>query len=402
MFKNVREDDMKIENHYEGFMSSQTFRNVMVVGYSDLLDAASGGYAHRGGPVWQDFSSAGPARFWRGNKAADVLPEVPENLGAHPLRGDWVWLGPQVQHFGHAVADFSTRYLASRALSNKKTRFVLGDRLTSHSQPINSVVRQLLDWFDIPQDRVEVVTAAKEFRHLRVSPQAEQLNGLPPSREYLEALLRIQEQKFLDAQGRFGSRVYVSRSQMGVHLAGERYIDNIFQRAGFHVVHPQKLTLFEQLQIYMHAEHLVFASGSAIHGLELLGYLGCRVSVITRMPGSRIGETPLISRVAELTYHEGAEQILFEPRLNGGESPEAGIGLPSPKNLKETLKRIIGSSLEEFEERELVSQMRVDLLNWVKRQKNRGSFHTSEYKAMLASSLTKSPEILKYLPKDAI
>lgn len=389
---------MQTENQSASFMSSQTFRNVIVTGYSDLLDSPSGGYDHRGGPVWPDFTRAGPERFWRRNKVADVLPEVPDNVMAPLNRGDWFWLGPQVPHFGHAVADFSTRYLSSRALSNKKTRFILGDRATSQSPTISPITRQILEWFDIPVDSVEVVTAATTFRSLRVTPQAQQHNGCPPSEEYLDALTGIQNSKIIDSSGVFSDRVYVSRSLMPTHLAGELYIDNIFQRAGFHVVHPQLLTVFEQLQIYMHAEHIVLASGSAMHGLELLGSLGCKVSVITRRPGTRIGETALRPRVAELNYHEGAEQLLFGARKNGTPALEQGIGVPHPKHLKETLTQIIGSSLEEFEERELISQMRLDLSKWMETQEARELFQTSEYQAVLADSLTTYPEILKYLP----
>jgi hypothetical protein len=70
-----------------------------------------------------------------------------------------------------------------------------------------------------------------------------------------------------------GDRVYVSRSRI-IHsglLLGERYLEALLREAGWTVLHPQDLPLADQMQAYHRARQVMFAEGSACHGVELFG-----------------------------------------------------------------------------------------------------------------------------------
>jgi hypothetical protein len=384
--KNTRTDSVDV----------QTFKNTLVTGFSDLLDQPEGGQLHRGGPDWLDFPNAGAARFCRSGTPSDSQPKWPLGRISGPVSGDWIWLGPQVPHFGHAIADFSSRYFVSGKLGGK-TRFILGDRENSASVT-HSLTRQLLEWFDIPANRVEVVTSPKRFHRLLVVPQSEQLYGPPASREHLNDLTMHQSTKYVDSPGRFSRKVYVSRSRMDVHLAGELYIEDMFRRAGFQVVHPQYISVFEQLQIYMHAEHLVFASGSAIHGIELLGTLNCEVSVIRRRPGTQVGKFSLRTRARKYKYFEGAENLVFGANTLGLPAPTKGIGVPNATLLYETLSEILKQSPKEFDARHLNAQVHMDVKHWLASESALPVFNSPEYQDFLVDSLRSAPEFMKYLP----
>ncbi len=68
----------------------------------------------------------------------------------------------------------------------------------------------------------------------------------------------------------------MSRSRIihGGLLLGERYLEDQLQREGWTVLHPQDLPLAGQMQAYRRARQVLFAEGSACHGVELLGSLG--------------------------------------------------------------------------------------------------------------------------------
>ena len=55
-------------------------------------------------------------------------------------------------------------------------------------------------------------------------------------------------------------------------FAAEILLEMVLQERGVRVVHPETLPLEEQLSIYLGADALIVAEGSAQHGLELLGY----------------------------------------------------------------------------------------------------------------------------------
>ena len=64
----------------------------------------------------------------------------------------------------------------------------------------------------------------------------------------------------------------MSRSALpGTGLLGERYVEQVLAQAGFNVIRPETMSLLDQMRAYRAAEVVVFAEGSACHGVELLG-----------------------------------------------------------------------------------------------------------------------------------
>lgn len=67
-----------------------------------------------------------------------------------------------------------------------------------------------------------------------------------------------------------GGRFYLSRSRLGIGyraVLGEDAVEQRLEREGFAVVHPQTLTLPEQIALFETADTIVAAEGSAMHTL---------------------------------------------------------------------------------------------------------------------------------------
>lgn len=62
------------------------------------------------------------------------------------------------------------------------------------------------------------------------------------------------------------ARIYLSRSQVRARCAAnEEEIETALQRRGFTVLHPQNLTIAEQVRVIAHAQVIVGGDGSALH-----------------------------------------------------------------------------------------------------------------------------------------
>jgi hypothetical protein len=68
----------------------------------------------------------------------------------------------------------------------------------------------------------------------------------------------------------------------------ERLLDKLFSRSGYEVVHPEMLTIDEQIRIYTDARTLVFSEGSAASFFAFLARPDQRVAIIARKPNKTI------------------------------------------------------------------------------------------------------------------
>ncbi len=320
--------------------AGETFRDVVVVPYSDLLDRWRDGEIHRGGPIWPDWEAQVAARHGRGGRPIDVRPADPE--GPISVAGPMAWGGAIVDAFGHQVADFSARLLATvQARPDLPIAFASRPDLgyvDLASAP--GYFRSILEWFGVTPDRVRIITTPTRATELFVAPQAEQLGGPGPEAGYLDALDALADER-LGPAGRDPRMLYVSRAAMEARFAGEPYLETVLGAAGVRVLRPESLPLTAQLQDYRAAADIVFAEGSALHALQLLGHVGADVGVLERRPGTRLAEASLRPRVRDLTYEEVATQAPPRDPADrptgaaegpvGGRSGSAARGLRPPR-----------------------------------------------------------------------
>jgi hypothetical protein len=347
--------------------TGQTFRDVVVVPYSDLLDRWRDGEIHRGGPVWPDWNDRTAARHGRAGRPVDVRPADPEGVLAEA--GSLAWGGAIADAFGHQVADFSTRLLATVA-ARPELPITFASRPDLGYADVPSApayFSAILEWLGVPAEQVHVITSPTRVAELFVAPQAEQLSGPGPGAPYLDALDAL-------AQERLGRPepderlLYVSRAGMEARFAGERYLEEVLRTAGVSVMRPETVPLADQLRQYRNASDLVFAEGSALHALQLLGRLDADVSVLERRPGTKLAQENLRPRVRSLVYEEVATKLVHGVLPTGRPALPKGLSVADPKMLLEAFARRGVDLWPDWDEGAWSAARDADVLRWVDAQ----------------------------------
>jgi hypothetical protein len=305
----------------------------VVTPYTDLFDRGRGGKAHRGGPRWPQWSTQTAARHCRHGRPDDDEP--PESEPKSTLEGPVAWGGAIYGPFGHWICEFTSRLLPTLA-EVPDVRFAYSmredfcDRWASWDEA-PAHFRAILEWYGITGDRVDLITEPALVERLVVAPQAEQFGGPGPQPWYLD-LLDAHTRMRLGEVERSGS-LYVSRAGQHARFAGEEYLEDVLRKAGFRVLRPETVPIEEQLRAYAGAESIVFAGGSAIHGLQLMGRTPADVTVLNRWSGDRPFDLPLEPRVPSLRYFDAVRGLVRGLGLSGRPAHHCGISLLDPEKL---------------------------------------------------------------------
>lgn len=302
-----------------GLVQPRLFTNVVVYPTQKLLQPPF--LLFQGGPDWPG--------FWAQLKARHCRYAIPVPLDLRPrprsaptrLEEIGVWCGPITAHFGHAIADFGGRLAWSSQLPDH-VPLVFSARDSAEAPP--GFLLHILSRFGVAPERVRLVVEPTRFNRLLVFPQAERLFGGRPGPSYLDLLDRLAGPE----PAADGTRLFVSRAGLpSGRIAGESYLEQVLEVAGFVPFRPECFGLDEQLARYRRAAHLVFSEGSAIHALQLLGRIRARVSVIVRRPGWRIASRLIAPRVSSLDYVECLRGVVHGVRSDGRPQPSAGMSI---------------------------------------------------------------------------
>ena len=297
-----------------GLAKFRLFHDVEVVPPTKLyLDAGM----VDGGPIWPDFANRTAIRYCLNGKAVDTCP--PSYPGHHSVMSrPCVWGGFARPHFGHLVAEHLTRVLVSiRRRPTDTFLFVAEPGFRGLVQP--GYFWELLDWYGLPRAQAHFVTRPLIVSELRVVPQAEQIGQRKPDPAYLDLL---DENAARNQLTPIPSRIlYVTRSGMllrrcGGH-AGEAYLVEVLRQLGVAILDPARATLRRQMAEYAGAQTLIFAEGSSLHGRQLLGRIDQAIVVMNRRVGSRIAQSALTPRSADLAYVEATHGMAAWIRHDG-------------------------------------------------------------------------------------
>lgn len=201
--------------------------------------------------------------------AANVQPRV-------RYEGRAFYAGRYTGHFGHILLETMTRFWADLDYA-AYDQFVVIPKSFSHLPVrVNGLFQKLLGHVGVPADRI-VVTGERgvAFRHLDVPSAPIDLSvGADP--RFLDVFDRIADRIVRDRYGGdlSGSptRIYLSRSQLDdgrpkgqPSAANEAEAEAFFEQRGFTVVHPQRLSISEQVMLARNADIIAGCNGSALH-----------------------------------------------------------------------------------------------------------------------------------------
>jgi capsular polysaccharide biosynthesis protein len=223
--------------------------------------------------------------------------------GTENLAGRWLYAGLLRGHFGHFLVESLGRLWALQAAGGTFDGIVYLhtngrtlDRCHFPQELINrrsqeaaakSFIRQTLEIFCGPMP-LRVVGQPVAVEDLVVPAQmmgnvsvADFIGGHPAFRRFIRAGVAP-----LRGDGG-GRRLYLSRSRLPAGSASfflERLFEDRLRAEGYEIVHPETMTIREQLALYLTAEKVIAATGSALHLLAYALAEGVEVAVLNRQP----------------------------------------------------------------------------------------------------------------------
>lgn len=371
-------------------MAMLTFAGTTIVPYDNLLRSPFGRSDHEGGPIWSDWERQRAARFIQFGVQADKKPALP--IKAKKVEGDnWCWIGPITGHFGHGIADFSTRIAETLAT-------FAAPRLVFSSEPVHGYTSfsktpawwrdMMINWFKVSEDQIHIVNEPEHYRTLHVAPQGEHINAGAPSARYLDWLDAITKRN-IGEPAKSGT-VYVSRVGVAGKLAGEAAFEAALEAAGVRIFRPEQASITEQMTVYASAERLIFSEGSAVHGLQLLGRSLGDVTIISRRRGFRIGEVSIRPRSETLRYWEFIGGVVCGLTEDGRPAGALGLSLVRIRPILVGLENL-GIPIKKFWDQDAYdAEVSNDLEAWLTWFRGHRFSRTEASKASVYDSMTRA------------
>lgn len=285
--------------------------NALIQPFCDLLNRPAGGEAYYGGVVFNDPDSEPVLNHFRGNRRIDraLTTLLDDGIEVQYVNQRLFWCGPIAFHFGHQIADFGSRVLLSSIDIRDGQLLWYPWRAAERIEDLHEWQQFLLSYLNPGRKQHRICSTSIRVRELVVYPQQARMHS-SPTNEHLEALCWCEKQ----LRAKYHKVVYISRAKFAPcdnsesllgSFAGEEMLVKILSACGVTIIYPEDLSLEHQLEIYLGAEVLIFAEGSAQHGLELLGYHGDkRVFIICRRPQQKGMALPLESRFPKTIFIE--------------------------------------------------------------------------------------------------
>ncbi len=210
----------------------------------------------------------------------NIPKALPEGHAARELGGKHVFGGLlQNEHFGHFCAESLSRVWALSKLSPSFNSIIFYLRIPS--RPIANFVFDLFRALD-PDLKVSFVSEYTKIEELAVP---EQLGHAKSGFVYGHPAVRESFQRLRTFKRGGINKVYISRTGLRHNEGGvllEKVIEANLEGDGYLIVHPEKLSIREQLEIYNSADKLIFADGSALHLYALVARPEQKVFAIWR------------------------------------------------------------------------------------------------------------------------
>lgn len=219
----------------------------------------------------------------------------------------------QNRHFGHFLIESLSRLWATTEISRLEGVVFI---LRSPQAEIAQFAKILIELFlqDIP---IYVVQEPTQFEKLVVSEQICQARqGILLKHDVFEPLFGKFRSAFQGQTTSYPNKVYVSRSKLngneGLVLA-ERILEKSLELEGYTVIHPQELSVNEQLNFYTNAEKLIFSDGSAFHLYVLVAQKFQECFIVWRRKKHNDFDIQLKSFVGKSTYGKPCLDGYFTP-----------------------------------------------------------------------------------------
>ncbi|WP_375691384.1 DUF563 domain-containing protein [Pseudooceanicola sp. LIPI14-2-Ac024] len=258
--------------------------DILTIPGAVVVPPETGAFVQPAGVLHGDGRYCPQGALWRKWRPLTTAPEAPGGPVAD-LPGRWLWGGVLWQHFGHFLAESTTRLWPLPVLEGiDGVLFIpkrpdVGDKVAGYQRDF---VDQLA-----PGLPIRVATEPLRVDTLVVPGQGFGLGPIIRGTGAFRAAIHARFGADIAAEG--PEKLYVSRSALGIRkggLVGETRLEAYLAAEGYEVFHPQRHSMAEQIARYKAARQVIGAEGSALHLFAMVARPDQQVAVVLRRRSS--------------------------------------------------------------------------------------------------------------------
>lgn len=277
-WKRIGEASYKID----GGTGFQIYENAIVLPLKKREDISSPDGVFSGGICALDYTFLAGHRRNLNNSEANYSCET----GYIPLSGPEfrnervVFGGFLYKHFGHMLLEGMARlwYVVKNRPSCKIVFLAFPNR-----PKVSCNWQDFFSLLDIDEDQVEIISSPTQFKEIIVPDES--LVTLSGYCETYPIVYEYMQKKVVPTQYK---KIYFSRTEYskGTKYQGfinEQYFENFYAKRGFKVVHPEQLSLYDQIALVAGADEFVSMLGTMTH-LLLFAKSSIKATILVRSP----------------------------------------------------------------------------------------------------------------------
>lgn len=178
------------------------------------------------------------------------------------LDEDVVYLGFFINHWGHFLIDVIVRMwiIQYKKYLNCKFAFIVEDNST-----INDNYYQFFELLGLSRDQIVWIDHPIQFKKVFIPSQGKDKDW-NISREYLNFLSYVNEKSSKKSSRKYiNDCIYLSRQSFidaTKKEKGEAQVEEEFKKNGYLVLYPEKMSLYEQIDVFQNAKEIVCINGT--------------------------------------------------------------------------------------------------------------------------------------------
>lgn len=236
------------------------------------------------------------SRHWRGSKGGSLTEGYDFSLkDAEIVPKEVLYGGIFVNHFGHFLMESTNRlwYLIENKEKNLDIVF-----LNAKRQKVIPQFWEFMDLLGISREKVHFISQPTRFSKVYVPGESHIINH-SFNKKFLHPFRYAADQ--VTAQP--SEKIYLSRTKFrgGTLCLGEAYIEDVFRKNGFKILHPESMSLREQIAYLKGAKTVAGVIGTATH-MEVFARQGVK-SIILERSDTPIEEQALIHQAIEAEWY---------------------------------------------------------------------------------------------------
>lgn len=193
-----------------------------------------------------------------------------------------LFIGDLYSVYGHAITDNLKKiwYFQTEECKKLLANGVVLVCITFHGQKLDDYVFQLLELAGLVNvDQVEVVDRITRFKKVYVPDNSMVLeNGIRCYTSEFKSTIKLIKDSVDKENFSCYDKIYLSRTAIRQNRDfGEQEVESLFKKQGFEILHPEKLSIKEQISIFSHCCCMAATVGSVSHsaifcrdGIELI------------------------------------------------------------------------------------------------------------------------------------